>query len=153
MNQKTNIYLNYIKILDEIIKIDPSFHDPFGKKAYALGHLLRYEEALPYYILSLKYQPEFYVTYFHQGEAFRELFKYKESIQSFKECLRIDPNNAEAYFEIARVYAQARDFKKSLEYFRQADSLRPNNFNYAHYKAVIIKIEFKIIKYKNLFIF
>ena len=115
------------------------------QKAYALGHLLRYEEALPYYILSLKYLPECYETYFHQGESFRELFKYTESIQSFKECLRIDPNNAEAYFEIARVYAQARGFKKSLEYFEKASILAPNNFNYAHYKAVSIKIEFKII--------
>ena len=94
--------------LDEVIKLDSTFHDPFGKKAYALGHLLRYDEALPYYVLSHKNHPNQIVTYFHQGEAYRELFKYKESVDAFKECLRINPHYNEALYEIARVYAQAR---------------------------------------------
>ncbi len=75
------------------------------------------EDAIKYYIKSLKLDANNPEGYYNLGNALCAKSKYKEAIKCYKKSILLDVNNNEAHFNLANTYFLDKQYKEALEYY------------------------------------
>ena len=66
--------------------------------------LEKYDEAIKYYIKSIKLNENRAEVFYNLGNTFCIKENYKDAIRCFKKSIKIDPNNFETYFNLGNSY-------------------------------------------------
>jgi tetratricopeptide (TPR) repeat protein len=96
--------------------------------AFALRHLERYEEALPYAMAAAQtHQPDG-MSWVLVADCKAKLQDYEGAIEAYREALKVDPNYSKAWFDFGGLWWNLRDpevafaiWKVALEKFPQSE--------------------------------
>lgn len=97
------------------------------------GHYYRkledYENAISYYIKSLKVDPTFHDAYYWLGNSYYHTGEYSKAVQMYEKALSISNNYASAYDGLGNVYYEVKVNDKALENFKKAINVSPDYAN------------------------
>jgi len=88
--------------------------------------LEKYDEAIKYYIKSIKLNENRAEVFYNLGNTFCIKENYKDAIRCFKKSIKIDPNNFETYFNLGNSYFVIGWYKDALECYNTSSKLGYN---------------------------
>lgn len=114
-------YEESIKLLNEVIKINPTFASAY----LMLGHVFksykngeRVKEAVAYYELAAKYDKDNAAIYFSLGDLHTSVIQNNDAaIKYLKEAIRLKPDYALAYWMLGLVYREKKETAEAIKQF------------------------------------
>jgi tetratricopeptide (TPR) repeat protein len=113
-----------------------------GEELYQRGlrHLWAadYENALLFFIESLKNSPELASAYFQIGYCLANLGRYDQAIEAYKRALQITPDDADVYNNMCVSYSMMGRLDEAIESCKRAVRIKPDlaeaysNLGWAH---------------------
>jgi len=95
------------------------------------------DEAIKYYIKSLKYNKNNAEGYYNLGNSLCIKTKYKEAIKCYKKSIALDSKKNETHFNLANTYFSDKQYDESLKSYE-------NCKNYAEKKNQILFMQARI---------
>ena len=124
---KTQKYHEAIRLLKQLIKIDPkSFSINYGL-GLAFGHIKKHQDAREYFAKAIKIDKRNYYALFNMACALSELGKNNEAIYYHKLALQIEPFNAEAWISYGKSLYLLGSLEESLFSYKQALKISPTS--------------------------
>ena len=97
-----------LKLLKEIIQIEPRNYGAFESLAYVYGQLGNHKKAIEIYLECINLGSEEDETWLNIALEYQNLGKYEMSLAYFKKILKNYPENEEALYEILFCYESLR---------------------------------------------
>jgi tetratricopeptide (TPR) repeat protein len=85
-----------------------------------------YENALPYFLETVKRNPRHSLAYFQIGHCRTRLGQYKEAIEPYKQAVFITPEDADIHNNLCLVYGMVGLYGDAIESCKQAIKIKPN---------------------------
>ena len=98
------------------------------------------ENAIRFFVESLKTNPELEAAYFQIGYCLANLGRYDQTIEVYKRALRIKPDDADVYNNLCVSYNMLGRYDEAIESCRQAVRIKPDlaeaysNLGWTHQK-------------------
>ena len=115
-------YEGQIKILNEAIKLDPTFDYAYFSRGYVYGKLKNYQQSIKDYTQAINLDSNFDWAYINRGNIYLDLKNYQQAIEDFTQAIKLDPNYADAYNNRGKCYKALgkndlaeKDFAKARE--------------------------------------
>ena len=86
-----------------------------------------YQEAIPQFTTSLRFNLQFAEAFFYRGLSYNELGKYNDAIEDIQKSISFDPDKVEKFVEISKVYYSAGRYNEALSNFETALRLDKSN--------------------------
>jgi len=128
-----------VSYLDEALKITPKNRTVLMNKAFLLGKMKRYFEAILCYDKILKLNPNDKFAWNNRGHYLERSHKHRAAMRCFKKAVEIDPNFITARDNIGALLVKQHRFKEALEVFDETLRLFPNSKTTLNKKADLLK--------------
>ena len=144
-----------IKLLNEVIKVDPDF----APAIYMLGEIMlrknRNEEALKYFQKAIELCPKWSFANNSIAQCYAELKQYDKAIEHYLKNINQEPENYNLYYNLSYTYSLNKNKVDALKYLEISLQKGFNNFDHLEKDTDLDFIrntkEFKdmIIKYQK----
>jgi tetratricopeptide (TPR) repeat protein len=113
-------------------EIDKYFSKSFFAEVHnnlgiCLYKIKNYQEALPQFTTSLKFNLQFAEAFFYRGLTYNELGKYNDAIEDIQKSINFDPDKIEKFVEISKVYYTVGKYNDALSNLQTSINLDKNN--------------------------
>lgn len=115
-----------IILLKRAIHNYPLYHDAYGQLGLSYFRKNLYEEALNYYIKSLKYNPNNATVWSNMGTCYFNTGKTEEAEKAYKKAVLLNPRLVDAHRNLGAVFAMKKDYNNALNQFNEALLYDPN---------------------------
>ena len=115
-----------IKILQQLLKINPNFIRGWFNLGSAQQISKKYEEALVSYGKVISLKPDHAEALVNRGIAFTQLKKYKSALIDHEKAIEIKGNYYEAWLNCGIALKGLQRFKEALNSYKKAIKLKPN---------------------------
>ena len=133
--QKAHVYF-YLLDFPNSIDACENFKKLYGEKwevdffiAESYERMQEYENAIEYYLKTIKVNPEFTESYACVGLCLLELERYQESLTYFENALKLDPTQSDFFVYIAEAYSGMDNFSEALNAYKKALEKKPDQAN------------------------
>lgn len=113
----------------------------------------KYQEAIPFFDLSIQLEPLHIESFFNRGLAYFKLGNFNQAIEDYTHALLLAPSNAFILSERAVAYHHVQNNRAALADFDQAALLEPQNpyrfSSRAYLKAFIGDVQGAVEDYKT----
>lgn len=142
-----------------VILLNPTFYDPYIKRAQSYIQLEQYELALVDLNHVLKLPSADATTrgqaYTARAEIYRDQSNMSAALADFAAAIRATPDEPQAYYERGQIYIDQAEYEKALKDMNQVASIAPTFPNTYYYLGVInnqVEQYDEAIKHFNTFI-
>lgn len=115
----------------------------------------KYEEAMKYYIKSIKLDENRPEVFYNLGNTFCIKENFKDAIRCYKKSIKLDPKNFETHFNLGNSYFVIGWYKEALECYNTSTTLGYENsdlkFAFARVHIELGALENLNLAEKNLF--
>ncbi|MBU1719482.1 MAG: tetratricopeptide repeat protein, partial [Bacteroidetes bacterium] len=118
-----------LKLLAEVIRIDPDFAPGYYVRGSFLQRLGRTEEALTDFQKALDLCPRWTWAYNAVGDILMDMGQFEESADIYQKCIELNPGYGPAYSHLSFIYSTKKDTLKSQQYLSKWDSVEVSNKN------------------------
>ena len=109
-----------LRAFEYAVLIDEYFVGAYIEKAKTLEELLRFEEAIENYIITIDLDDPTSFVLLRIGECYEKLNKTALSIKYYKKAVYEDSLLDKGWMAIAKLYAKKRNFREALSYINKA---------------------------------
>jgi tetratricopeptide (TPR) repeat protein len=118
-----------LKIMDQVLQLDPSFAGAWSQKGWAFQDLGRYQEEADAFDNAIRFETNVTMTknsWYGKGQALRNLGRFDEAIGAFNRALELDPNYVESYSQIGIVYSRQGKYPEAIALMDKTIALKPD---------------------------
>ena len=116
-----------IKILDQILKLDPNDAEGWHNRGTALLALEKYNEAINSFDKAIVINPNHENAWFNKAQTLTKLKKFKGSVESYQKLLEINPNDSQALSEMGNVFLELEDWDEAIKILNKALDMDPED--------------------------
>ena len=114
------LYLNAIKIFDDILKIDPKMYFIYNNKGFCLLSLNRIEEAKNNFERCIILKKDFAHAYNNYGITLKKLGNYEEAKNNFLKAIKYENNFFHAYNNLGSIQLETNDLDSAIKNFKKS---------------------------------
>jgi tetratricopeptide (TPR) repeat protein/serine/threonine protein kinase len=118
-------YDRAVKVLDEAIRIDPTYATAYNNRGNAYFGKNDFASAISDFSEAIRLNPTDAVVYRNRGEAYHETATYDRAIADFGQAIKLDPKDARAYYGRGAAYYSKQDYDLAIADFDNAIRLDP----------------------------
>ena len=122
-----NQIIEQIKILENLIKVDPKNFINYFHLGDAYRKIKKYDFALKNYQKSVELNEEFPEGFNNLANIYKELKNIKNSIAFFKKAIELNPNYINALYNLGVVYFEINKYEESSTYFKKVLEINPKH--------------------------
>lgn len=123
-SNKTNEKL--ISIYNQVININPKYHEAYRLKGIALTCLGRFEESINVFKKATEINPSDANVLNDLGLSYGKIKDFENAISSCIKAIELDSQNEMFYYNLADYYIDLENYELSIIFFRKAVKLRSN---------------------------
>lgn len=124
---KQGRYEEALKLLDDLLSVDPENDTLLFFKGTCLAALSRYEEAIIYYDKTIELNAGFEDAYYNKGNAYRKLKRFDEAIKTYNQGLNVNPFNVKILYNKGFGYFESEQYLLAIDCFDQVIMLNKNH--------------------------
>lgn len=102
---------------------NPRAHNNLGQAIHTAG---RVEQAIPYYLQTLKLDDSYSLAHFNLGVASADLGQADAAAEHYRTALQIDPALERAHHNLGSILANRGELEPAIRHYREALRLRPD---------------------------
>ncbi len=121
------LYLNAIKIFDDILKIDPKMYFIYNNKGFCLLSLNRIEEAKNNFERCIILKKDFAHAYNNYGITLKKIGNYEEAKNNFLKAIKYENNFFHAYNNLGSIQLETNDLDSAIKNFKKSIELNSTN--------------------------
>jgi tetratricopeptide (TPR) repeat protein len=121
-----------IKVLNQVIQIDPKYSFSYNGLGNALLKLGKYDDAISAYRKAINNDPNYAFPYKGLGVALSEINKTDEAIRALHQAIKINPNYVQAYSYLGNIFKNLKRYDEAIESYNKAilyDSQSVGSYN------------------------
>lgn len=123
--QRNRVYQSELSIWTDTVRLRPENPRAVNSLGFALTHLGRFEESIPYYRRAIALKPQYVDAHFNLAEDLRRVGKKEEALAEYDAALAIDPRDWQALTGRASILASDRKLDEAAEACERALAIRP----------------------------
>lgn len=119
------------------IAIMPNNSTAFFNLANIYSSEGKYQRAIDFYDLVIKYDGEDSEVFLFKGECLFHLNKLDDALKCFESCIKTDDKCSAGYYWIAQCHISMLNYKKALMFIKKAIKIEPENADFYNLRAII----------------
>lgn len=123
-------------LIFDIELIDIVISGPSAESYFNFGVMLQdrneFDEAISFYIKTIKIKPNFVEAYYNLGVAYQEKGLLNEAIACYQQVLEMNPNHEKASINLGISLKETGQYEEAAEHFEKALQIKPD-YDIAYY--------------------
>jgi tetratricopeptide (TPR) repeat protein len=114
-----------LKSFDELIELNPEYHEAWNGRGNALNDMGRYKDALESYDRVIKLNPEYHNGWFNSGIALCNMGQYEEALERYNRAIKLNPESHDAWNSRGNSLYNMGRYEEALESYDRVIKLNP----------------------------